>query len=54
LLEGGTTGGGGGGKRAWRRLATGATKRKARYRCNWRQCADGGRRAGRGDGREVA
>ena len=54
LLEGGMTGGGGGRKRAWRRLAAGSARRKARYGRNWRQQADGGRRAGRDDGREVA
>jgi len=54
LLEGGMTGGGGGRKRAWRRLAAGSARRKARYGRNWRQRADGGRRAGRDDGREVA
>jgi hypothetical protein len=54
LLEGGITCGGGGSKRAWRRLATGSPRRRARYGCNWRQRADGGRKTGRDDGREVA
>jgi len=41
-------------KRAWRRLAAGSARRKARYGCNWRQQADGGRRTDRDDGHEDA
>jgi hypothetical protein len=54
LLEGGTTGGDEGSKRTWRRLASYLARRKACYGRNWRQRADGRRRAGKDDGNKVA